>query len=136
MSDYLDDYLKPTKRFTRVHHAYLVNKRISCQAKVLFLLLLELYQFNKNGIHPSQSYLAECMNLKNRRSVHNYMKELRSEYLIEWEQVIKKSGTANHYYLDQDNMRRIKNKRKAVAKSLEKKAVVVQLQIVKDKMNG
>jgi len=133
VSDFEDKWLKPDKRFTRVSHSYL-KLPMSCQAKVLFLLLLQFYQFNKNGVHPSQSYLAKNMGLKNRKSVQNYAKELRELGLLEWEQTKKSSGTANQYYLDTTNKVRIRRLRNSVAKTQRKKNVVVSLELVKKEM--
>jgi len=133
MNEYEDKYLKPDKRFTRVSHSYL-KLPMSCQAKVLFLLLLQFYQFNKDGVHPSQSYLAKNMGLKTRKSVNKYAKELQDLGLLEWEQTKKQSGTANHYYLDTENKVRLRRLRKSVAKTLKKKATLVSLELVKKEM--
>ena len=107
---------------------------MSCQAKVLFLLLLQFYQFNKDGVHPSQTYLAKNMGLKTRKSVNKYAKELQDLGLLEWEQTKKQSGTANHYYLDTHNKVRLRNMRKSVASKQRKKAVVLSLAEIKKEM--
>ena len=107
---------------------------MSCQAKVLFLLLLQFYQFNKDGVHPSQTYLAKNMGLKTIKSVNKYAKELQDLGLLEWEQTKKQSGTANQYYLDTHNKVRLRNIRKNVASKLKQKAVVVSLELVKKEM--
>ena len=133
MSDLEDKWLKPDKRFTRVSHSYL-KLPMSCQAKVLFLLLLQFYQFNKDGVHPSQTYLAKNMGLKTRKSVNKYAKELQDLGLLEWEQTKKQSGTANHYYLDTHNKVRLRNIRKSVASKQKKKAVVLSLAEIKKEM--
>lgn len=133
MSDFEDKWLIPEKRFTRVHNAYL-KLDMTCQAKVLFLLLLQFYQFNKSGIHPSQTYLAKSMGLKNRKSVNKYAKELQSLGLLEWEQTKKQSGTANQYFLDTGNKVRLRRTKYDVAKNKKNKATVVSLELVKKEM--
>ena len=133
--DFEDKYLLPQSRFTRVSHSYL-KLGMSCQAKVLFLLLLQFYQFNKDGIHPSQTYLAKNMNRKSRKSVSKYARELQALGLLEWEQEIKKSGTANRYYLDFMSKHALRKKRLDVASKQKKKAVVVSLALVRKDMKA
>lgn len=126
-----DDILKPTKRFTKLSYK-IFDYEVSPQAKLLYILLLGFYQFNKDGIHPSQDYMAKKMRIS-KRHIRRLLTELRAWLLIEWEQVEKKKGVCNHYYLDDENLKRLWRKKGTMKLSkqfMKKREEKTQLKMV------
>lgn len=105
-----EELLRPTKQWIKVSQG-VFHLPCSAQAKILYMILTGFYRSNKTGVHPSRSYLAKALNIKSKKMVTKYLKELADMGLLEWEQ--KKLNGASHYYFDLDNKVRIRRKKKA-----------------------
>ena len=105
-----EELLNPTKQWIKVSQG-VFHLPISSQAKILYMILTGFYRSNKSGVHPGRSYLAKALNIKSKKMVTKYLKELQMMGLLEWEQ--KTLNGANHYYFDLDNKVRIRRKKKS-----------------------
>ena len=111
-----DDILNPKKRFTKVAITEIHKWDCSPQAKWLYVTLLGFYQFNKDGIHPSQKYLSDKLKISTRQ-ITRLLHELKMMGLLQWVQVQKKKGVSNKYFLDKEMIDALNKKQNTIKQS-------------------
>jgi hypothetical protein len=82
--------------FTQISNVIIRDPRLTCNAKVLYILLLS-YAWQDRECYPGQDTLAGNMGC-NRRTVTRTLAELRKFKLVSWDR--RGLGKSNTYYIE------------------------------------